>query len=622
MRNIRHFAQKYVSWVIRLGRVKFSLLGVGILAIFALFLQVVLSFFIIGKIYWNDILRSIIFGLLSAPFVVYFFTLLVERLERSRLNLAKLVDNLRNEVSERIATEKKLSVALAELEQKNKDKAALMATISHELKTPLNGIIGLSQILLDDNLTETQRNYLKTISMSAISLGHIFGDIIDLEKIDANSIELHKKETDFYRFLSDITNFATLMAEQKQLKFEITYDEKLPHWLMIDTPRLSQILWNLIANAVKFTQEGTISLSIKCEGNEYYSFSVKDTGIGIETKELDNIFMMYYQVQTTKQKSLGSGIGLSVSKILAQLMDGDLTVKSQLNQGSEFTLRFKAEKVREPLEYSINIPKTLHILLVEDIDVNIIVAKSVLEKLGYTVDVAMTGQEAIYQFEQHYYDLLLLDIQLPDMSGFDVAQHLQDGYNNGRYDFLPPLVALTANVMQSKKEYQAKGMDDVLRKPLVVEDLKRCLQEYFGDELSSQDILIERQEYSINEIVNSENFDFEILHELINMLGAKFVQDNLLLFKKTMPDYIKELVVAYELYQQDSNNKETLASVAHKIKGAAASVGLKRLQSIAAKAQDPQQNDWANEIDVWVTSLKDLWLEDVDSLNSWLDKKL
>lgn len=194
MRNLRYFAQKYVDWVIRLGRVKFSLLGLIVLAIWALCTQVLLSLLIIGEINWLDVVRSIVFGLVSAPFVVYFFTVLVEKLEYFRQGLADLVTILRNEVSERMLAEQKLSVALDNIEQTSRDKTRLMATISHELRTPLNGIIGLSRILLAEELSQKQRNYLKTINVSAVYLGHIFSDIIDLEKIDTRRIELNVKE--------------------------------------------------------------------------------------------------------------------------------------------------------------------------------------------------------------------------------------------------------------------------------------------------------------------------------------------------------------------------------------------------------------------------------------------
>ena len=184
MKNVRNFTQQYIDWVIKLGRVKFSLLGFIIIAVLALFTHIFLSLIAIGQIHWQSLLYAIIFGLISAPFVIYFFTVLVERLELSRLDLEKSMQN----------------------------KTVLLETNSHELRTPMNGIVGLSQMLLDTDLTDEQRSYLKTISMSALSLGHIFNDIIDVEKIDGQRIELYLQETDFYRFINDINNVGKLMA--------------------------------------------------------------------------------------------------------------------------------------------------------------------------------------------------------------------------------------------------------------------------------------------------------------------------------------------------------------------------------------------------------------------------
>ncbi|WP_032093521.1 ATP-binding protein [Necropsobacter rosorum] len=615
MKNLKYFAKKYVDWVIRLGRFKFSLLGVCILAVFALFVQILLSLSIVGTVYWDDVARSVIFGLFSAPFVIYFFTLLVERLEKSRLELAKSVDSLRREVSERILAERKLSIALNDLEQNNRNKTALMTTISHELRTPLNGIIGLSRILLDGSLNEQQRDYLKTISMSAISLGHIFSDIVDLEKIDAKRIELNCKETDLRRFLSDIANFATLMAEQNKLKFEMYCAPDLPDWLMLDSARLSQVLWNLISNAVKFTPQGQINLAVRRLSADTFSFAISDTGIGIAQAELENIFTMYYQVKSDSNQRAGSGIGLAISRTIARLMQGDLTVTSEPGKGSTFLLTLKAQEIAKPSEETQNIPTTLSILLVEDIEVNIIVAKSVLEKLGYSVDVAMTGRQAIEKFEHHYYDLILLDIQLPDMSGFDVAMYLRQKYEEGSYDFLPPLIALTANVMQSKQTYQQKGMDDVLRKPLSLDELTHCLQDYFGEEIHPGLTLAPPAPETWQE---DEFLDLAMLNELRGILDTALIKNNILLFQQTMPGYIDELFAAYQHYQRSQNTTD-VASVAHKIKGAAASVGLKRIQQIAAQAQMPEAEDWAAKIDNWVHALADFWQEDVQRLQQWID---
>ncbi|AKU64100.1 ATPase [Aggregatibacter aphrophilus] len=614
MKNIKHFARRYVDWVVRLGKIRFSILGVAVLAVLALCTQIILSVIFVGKIYWQDLFRSIVFGMISAPFVIYFFTLLVEKLEHSRLALSHSVENLQKEIDERLLAEKRLSAALDKVEKISRDKTTLMTTISHELRTPLNGIIGLSRILLEEQPTERQRNYLKTINSSAVSLSHIFSDIIDLEKIDARRIELHSKETDFYALLNDISNFALLMAEEKRLEFHLDCPPTLPNWLMLDGVRLNQILWNLITNAVKFTQQGSVTLSVEQTTENEFAIRVTDTGIGIDEADLEKIFELYYQVNSNRNKSLGSGIGLSISKAIAQLMGGDLTVTSEIGQGSTFLLTFKAEEAFRPSDEDSKLPLKLNILLVEDIEVNVVVAKSLLEKLGYQIDVAMTGAQAIEKFEQNYYDLVFLDIQLPDMSGFDIANYLRQNYENGIYDFLPPLIALTANVVQKKEEYLAQGMDDVIHKPLSLDELNQCLFDYFGEEITQ----FEPTETKQPQV--SSDFDTKMLGELVEMLGVNFVQDNLTLFEQTMDGYIIELQQAYQAYLQDPKQQSNVLSSAHKIKGALASVGLKRLQEIASRAQNAETEQWRDNIENWVNLLATEWQGEVDKLRVWLSE--
>ncbi|RMW86384.1 ATP-binding protein [Aggregatibacter aphrophilus] len=614
MKNIKHFARRYVDWVVRLGKIRFSILGVAVLAVLALCTQIILSVIFVGKIYWQDLFRSIVFGMISAPFVIYFFTLLVEKLEHSRLALSHSVENLQKEIDERLLAEKRLSAALDKVEKISRDKTTLMTTISHELRTPLNGIIGLSRILLEEQPTERQRNYLKTINSSAVSLSHIFSDIIDLEKIDARRIELHSKEMDFYALLNDISNFALLMAEEKRLEFHLDCPPTLPNWLMLDGVRLNQILWNLITNAVKFTQQGSVTLSVEQTTENEFAIRVTDTGIGIDEADLEKIFELYYQVNSNRNKSLGSGIGLSISKAIAQLMGGDLTVTSEIGQGSTFLLTFKAEEAFRPSDEDSKLPLKLNILLVEDIEVNVVVAKSLLEKLGYQIDVAMTGAQAIEKFEQNYYDLVFLDIQLPDMSGFDIANYLRQNYENGIYDFLPPLIALTANVVQKKEEYLAQGMDDVIHKPLSLDELNQCLFDYFGEEITQFELTETKQPQV------SSDFDTKMLTELVEMLGVNFVQENLTLFEQTMDGYIIELQQAYRAYLQDPELQTNVLSSAHKIKGALASVGLKRLQEIASQAQNAETEQWQDNIANWVNLLATEWQGEVDKLRVWLSE--
>ncbi|OOF65842.1 ATP-binding protein [Rodentibacter sp. Ppn85] len=610
MKNFKYFVQRYVDWVIKLGRVRFSLLGLLILAVLALTAQILLSLFITNQIDWMVLVRSIIFGLFTAPFVIYFFTLLIEQLERSRLDLSKTVLRLRNEVSERIIAEKKLSIALDKLEKNNREKSSLLATISHELRTPLNGIIGLSHILLDDQLSEQQRNYLKTINLSAVNLGYIFSDIIDLDKFDTKRLKLNLEPINLNELLNDIQNFAMLMVEPKNLKFILEIEPNLPDLLYLDRARLSQILLNLIGNAVKFTEKGTIKLAVQALEKDIYRFSVSDTGIGIAQCEQDNIFKMYYRVKENTNRSSGSGIGLAISKNLALLMKGDIEVKSELGQGSTFDLTIHAKEAYSINHYEPLQPLNLSVLLVEDIELNVLVAKSVLEKLGHRVDVAMNGKDAIKLFERNTYDIILLDIKLPDMSGFDIASYLRKKYEDGIYDFLPPLVAFTANVMQSEEEYQSKGMDSVLRKPLALDDLKRCFHHFFGEENIK---CIESK--GVEKQSSYQSFNLE----LIELLGKTQTERNLVLFKQMMPAYLQELNEAFKVYLLDHSADQSVADVAHKIKGAAGSVGLSKLQQLAEKMQCNQEEGWNDNIENWLRELNSYWQVNVKELEDYLN---
>lgn len=499
------------------------------------------------------------------------------------------------------------------LERASRDKTTFISTISHELRTPLNGIVGLSRILLDTELTAEQEKYLKTIHVSAVTLGNIFNDIIDMDKMERRKVQLDNQPVDFTSFLADLENLSALQAQQKGLRFNLEPTLPLPHQVITDGTRLRQILWNLISNAVKFTQQGQVTVRVRYDEGDMLHFEVEDSGIGIPQDELDKIFAMYYQVKDSHggKPATGTGIGLAVSRRLAKNMGGDITVTSEQGKGSTFTLTIHAPSVAEEVDDAFDeddmpLP-ALNVLLVEDIELNVIVARSVLEKLGNSVDVAMTGKAALEMFKPGEYDLVLLDIQLPDMTGLDISRELTKRYPR---EDLPPLVALTANVLKDKQEYLNAGMDDVLSKPLSVPALTAMIKK-FWDTQDDEESTVTTEENSKSEAL----LDIPMLEQYLELVGPKLITDGLAVFEKMMPGYVS--VLESNLTAQD---KKGIVEEGHKIKGAAGSVGLRHLQQLGQQIQSPDLLAWEDNVGEWIEEMKEEWRHDVEVLKAWVAK--
>ncbi|HAS61944.1 MAG TPA: aerobic respiration two-component sensor histidine kinase ArcB [Vibrio sp.] len=506
------------------------------------------------------------------------------------------------------------------LEKASRDKTTFISTISHELRTPLNGIVGLSRMLLDTPMTDEQRKHMQTINVSAITLGNIFNDIIDMDKFDRRKLELYPAPLNFEEFVVEIESIAALMAEQKGLRFDLERLNDLPTAISADATRLRQVLWNLISNAMKFTKEGGVILSVSSsieDGFAHITLEVEDSGVGIPESELDNIFAMYYQVKSEKDNlhAVGTGIGLAVSKQLIEMMRGDITVSSEEGFGSTFTVTICVPVVENTEIAKVELQSSqqqLNIFMVEDIELNITVARSLLESMGHEVTVAMTGQEAIEMFDPDLYDLVFLDIQLPDMTGFDVAIYYREHYPQ-----LPPLVALTANVIKNKQDYYEQGMDEAISKPLSVTDVQEVIALFSAHEPEQpMPHLPETKHVVDHEEVYHSILDLDMLESYVGIVGAKPVLESIKMFEEMMPDYIELL---------DSNmiakDQEGIVSEAHKIKGAAGSIGLRHIQSVAQKAQSPDQPAWWENIDDWVDEIKKEYQSDIQVLKEWLAQR-
>ena len=499
------------------------------------------------------------------------------------------------------------------LERASRDKTTFISTISHELRTPLNGIVGLSRILLDTELTAEQEKYLKTIHVSAVTLGNIFNDIIDMDKMERRKVQLDNQPVDFTSFLADLENLSALQAQQKGLRFNLEPTLPLPHQVITDGTRLRQILWNLISNAVKFTQQGQVTVRVRYDEGDMLHFEVEDSGIGIPQDELDKIFAMYYQVKDSHggKPATGTGIGLAVSRRLAKNMGGDITVTSEQGKGSTFTLTIHAPSVAEEVDDAFDeddmpLP-ALNVLLVEDIELNVIVARSVLEKLGNSVDVAMTGKAALEMFKPGEYDLVLLDIQLPDMTGLDISRELTKRYPR---EDLPPLDAALDCVLKDKQEYLNAGMDDVLSKPLSVPALTAMIKK-FWDTQDDEESTVTTEENSKSEAL----LDIPMLEQYLELVGPKLITDGLAVFEKMMPGYVS--VLESNLTAQD---KKGIVEEGHKIKGAAGSVGLRHLQQLGQQIQSPDLPAWEDNVGEWIEEMKEEWRHDVEVLKAWVAK--
>ena len=342
----------------------------------------------------------------------------------------------------------------------------------------------------------------------------------------------------------------------------------------------------------------------------HITIEVEDSGIGIPASELDKIFAMYYQVKSGEDNlhAVGTGIGLAVSKQLINMMKGDIQVSSEEGFGSTFVISIEAPLSKVVAKDELLKSPELNIFMVEDIELNITVARSLLESMGHMVSVAMSGSEAIEMFDPEIYDLVFLDIQLPDMTGFDIAHYFRKHYAT-----LPPLIALTANVLKNKQEYLEKGMDDAISKPLSVVAVEEVIANFTTGGLNKSFANLSVIDDAECADIYRRILDVDMLEAYVNIAGVEPMKESIKMFEGMMPDYLKIL---------DSNmvakHQDGIVSEAHKIKGAAGSIGLKHIQLVANKAQSPNLPAWWENINDWVEEIKNEYDNDIAILRQWL----
>lgn len=398
----------------------------------------------------------------------------------SILDLTKIKDN-----------EKLLELAKLKAEESTKAKSDFLANMSHEIRTPMNGIVGMTHLVKQTKLDAKQMSYLTKIETASNNLLNIINDILDFSKAEAGKLNIEHIDFDMNDVISNVKNLVEYKAKERNLNFNIFYSDK-NSMFHGDQLRISQILINLMSNAIKFTEIGSVELYIESLADNTTRFIVKDTGIGLTPEQQSKLFKSFSQADDSiTRKYGGTGLGLSISKQLVELMDGKIWVESEINEGSKFIFELKLSKgdIKKlkkssikslgKLKNEINATKHSNILLVEDNKTNQAVIIGLLEDLNIDIDIANNGQEAIelYQINSNKYKLIFMDIQMPIIDGISATKIIRD------IDKKIPIVALTANVMKEDIEnIKLAGMNEYLSKPIEVEKLYEILLKYLSQD--------------------------------------------------------------------------------------------------------------------------------------------
>ena len=447
------------------------------------------------------------------------------------------------DITNRKHLEKKLREAKKEADKNAKIKEDFLANMSHEIRTPMNGVLGFSRLLLQTKMNNLQHEYAQSIYSSAENLLVIVNDILDVSKIESGTFQLKETPFNLKKRIEEGLSILKVSVQKKNLTFNIHVDPNIPEMILGVPDRLSQVLINLVGNAIKFTKKGSIVLEVSLESG-YLLFKVTDTGIGIPEDKLETIFESFTQAEnySTREYS-GTGLGLSISKKLVDVMGGQIGVTSKLGVGSTFFFSLPFKTFEQQVDHSIAIQNTIAvpnadvplILVVEDNKVNQELVLIYLNLLACECHVAENGIEALASVQQHQYDLILMDVQMPKMDGMAATSAIR------KINSKVPIVAMSAHALErEKKRCFEIGMNDYIAKPFKVEALQEIMTKYIKLPSQKEQSGVPRIQHLDNNAVEKEPIF------LSNYTNVKISRELLLLFKEELLKLVDNMQEAFK----------------------------------------------------------------------------